>query len=132
MSENKLFHHHALKIPTDKRSCQVSSKDRPIQTLNFQLHSLIPVVAKFICSQKAKAHKISESLLWCLEYHGSLSYEAPAGEEMCWDGLLQRSSLSCSAGRISTGCPASGFALGEYLRPLFGMSSSPLHMLYGC
>lgn len=105
---------------------------RPIQTLNFQLHTLIPVAAKFICSQKAKAYKISESLLWCLEYHGSLSYEAPADEEPCWDGLLQRPSLSPAAGRISTGCPAAGFSLGEHLGPLlFAISSSPLHALYG-
>lgn len=91
---------------------QVSSRDRPIQTLKFQLHTLMPVVAKFICSQKTKGRKLPDSVLWCLEYHGSLSYEAPTDEEPCWDGLLQRASLSFSAGRISTGCPAVGFALG--------------------
>lgn len=117
MSGNKLIYHHALKISADKWSCQISSRDRPIQTLNFQLQTLIPVVAKFICSQKAKAHKISASLLWCLEYHGSLNCETPADEELCWDGLLQRY-LSGSAERITAGCPAAGFALEEYLRPV--------------
>lgn len=60
MNANKLIHHHALKISTDKQSCQISSRDRPIQTLNFQLETLISVVAEFICSQKAKAQNYSD------------------------------------------------------------------------
>jgi len=46
-----------------------------------QVHTLIPVVARFICSQKGKAHKISKLLLRCLKSCRSLSCSTLADEE---------------------------------------------------